>query len=59
MSILTQEKADNGSRVSHTSPQKSHFSTFADGDLAKRRIWRKLDIHLLPLVSLLELLSFL
>ena len=29
------------------------------GDVEKGRIWRKLDIHLLPLVTLLYLLSFL
>jgi hypothetical protein len=58
MSVLTQEKVVNGS-VSPSTTQKNHFSTFIDEDVTKRRIWRKLDTHLLPLVSLLELLSFL
>lgn len=55
---MSQEKADSGS-VTHSGSQKNDFSTFTDGDVAKKRIWRKLDTHLLPLVSLLELLSFL
>jgi hypothetical protein len=38
-------------------PQEEPFSTV--GDVKIRRIWRKLDIHLLPLVSLLYLLSVL
>lgn len=31
----------------------------SDSDAEERRVWRKLDWHLLPFVSLLYLLSFL
>jgi hypothetical protein len=34
-------------------------SMFRVEDVEKRRIWRTLDIHVLPLVSLLYLMSFL
>jgi hypothetical protein len=43
--------------VLSVNPQEESFSTV--GDVEMKRIWRKLDIHLLPLVTLLYLLSFL
>jgi hypothetical protein len=43
--------------VLSVNPQEEPFSTV--GDVKIRRICRKLDIHLLPLVSLLYLLSVL
>ncbi|KAH8994728.1 MFS general substrate transporter [Lactarius hatsudake] len=52
MSVATQEKVES-ERVSSMSYSSS------DGDVAKGRIWRKLDIHLLPLATLLYLMSFL
>ncbi|KAI9455429.1 MFS general substrate transporter [Lactarius psammicola] len=52
MSVPTQEKVECEG-VSTT----SHFSS--EGDVAEGRIWRKLDTHLLPLATLLYLLSFL
>ncbi|KAI9442626.1 MFS general substrate transporter [Lactarius indigo] len=52
MSVPTQEKVGSEG-VSST----SYFSS--DGDAAEGRIWRKLDTHLLPLVTLLYLMSFL
>ena len=59
MSIPTQEKVENGA-ISPIGSQKNQFSTFStDRDVVERRIWRKLDIYILPLISLLELLSFL
>ena len=53
MSVPTQAKVDSGA-VSPTDSQKNQFSTIS----MERRIWRKLDIHILPVVSLLDLLSF-
>jgi hypothetical protein len=59
MSAPTQEKVESKG-VSPSSSQKDHSSTFStDGDVAMRHVWRKLDIHLLPLTSLLYLLCFL
>jgi sugar phosphate permease len=59
MSAPTQENVES-KRVSPPSSQKDHFSTFStDGDVAMRHVWRKLDIYLLPLTSLLYLLCFL
>ena len=59
MSVPTQEKVDNGA-VSPTDSQKNQSSTISvKRDVAtERRVWRKLDIHILPVVSLLDLLSF-
>lgn len=61
MSVPTKEKVDSEG-VSPVVSQKDQFYTSSANDLegaAMSHIWRKLDIHLLPLVSLLELLSFL
>lgn len=61
MSVPTEEKVDNEG-VSPVDSQKDQFYTSSANDsedVATRRIWRKLDFHLLPLISLLELLSFL
>ena len=49
------EELKTGSALS-TPPQEDSISF---GDVKKRRIWRTLDIHLLPFVSLLYLMSFL
>ncbi len=43
--------------ISSTGSQKDYCPT--DDDVAKEQIWRKLDAHLLPLATLLYLLSFL
>ena len=40
-----------------TSSREDGVSMFED--VEKKRIWRTLDIHVLPLVSLLYLMSFL
>jgi hypothetical protein len=61
MSFPSEEKVDSWG-VSPVVSQKDQYYTSSTNDLedvAMRRIWRKLDTHLLPLVSLLELLSFL
>ena len=59
--MSTEEKVD-GNGVSPVGSTKDKFYTSSANDtedVAMKRIWRKLDIHLLPLISLLELLSFL
>ncbi|KAN0135404.1 MFS general substrate transporter [Lactarius tabidus] len=59
MSAPTQEKVESKG-VSPSSSQKDHSSTFSTGeDVAMGHVWRKLDIHLLPLTSILYLLCFL
>ncbi|KAH9062462.1 MFS general substrate transporter [Lactarius vividus] len=52
MSVTTQEKARNDGASS-----KGYCPS--DVDVADGRIWRKLDIHLLPLTTLLYLMCFL
>ena len=54
-SSIKEEPKSGG--VLNVDPQEESFSTV--GDVEMKRIWRKLDIHLLPLVTLLYLLSFL
>ena len=56
MSKHTDEELKVGGTLSVPS-QEDGVSTF--DDVEKRRIWRTLDVHLLPLVSLLFLMSFL
>jgi hypothetical protein len=59
MSAPIQEKVES-EKDSPPGSQKDHFSAFSsDGDVAMRHVWRKLDIYLLPLTSLLYLLCFL
>jgi hypothetical protein len=60
MSVPTQEEVENGA-VSPTGSQKIQFFTISvERDVVtERRIWRKLDLYILPVVSLLELLNFL
>jgi hypothetical protein len=60
MSMPTRNKAENED-VSTTVSQleKDNFSFSSDEDVAKRRVWRKLDLHLLPLTALVYLLCFL
>ncbi len=58
MSAHTKEELESKlERAPSVSSQEYPFSTV--GDVAKMRIWRKLDYHLLPSVALLYFLSFL
>jgi hypothetical protein len=56
MSKHTDEELKAGGTLSVLS-REDDVSMF--DDVEKRRIWQTLDIHLLPLVSLLFLMSFL
>jgi len=51
------KKELKGWGVLSTFSKRGSVPTFEEGE--KRRIWRTLDIHLLPLVTLLYLMSFL
>jgi hypothetical protein len=61
MSVPTEEKVDSEGASPVVSKKDQYYTSSANDleDVAMRHIWRKLDTHLLPLVSLLELLSFL
>ena len=60
MSVPTQEKVEKeAASPTISQPEKDHFSFSTDEALAKKHIWRKLDIHLIPLTALLYLLCFL
>lgn len=56
MAESTKEES-KGDGVLFTSSRKGDVFVF--DDVEKRPIWRTLDIHLLPFVSLLYLMSFL
>ena len=56
MAESTNEELKNEGVLSISS-REGNDSVFYD--VGKRRIWRTLDFHLLPLVSLLYLMSFL
>ena len=61
-SMPVQEKLESeGVSTTISQIEKDHLSFSIDEDVAKirKRIWRKLDIRLLPLTSLLYLLCFL
>jgi hypothetical protein len=58
MSVPTRNKAENeGVSTTVSQLEKDSFLFSTDEGVAKRRIWRKLDFHLLPLITLLYLLS--
>jgi hypothetical protein len=60
MSVLTHEKVeDERDSPAVSQLQNDRFSFSTDEDVVQRRIWRKLDFHLLPLTALLYLLCFL
>ncbi len=54
---IKEELESNSTSSTGTSPQKDSYSVL--DNVSNMRIWRKLDVHLLPPIALLYLSCFL